>query len=99
MPIEEMYLLGKRARGMYMTVMNVTTARKNLYRLIQDVNESSQPVTITNSRGKNAVLLSEADWNSIQETIYLNTVPGLQESIVAEEPVEKREIYDPDDKW
>ncbi len=88
MPMEDMFLLGKRARGMYMTVMNVTTARKNLYRLIQDVNESSQPV-----------LLSEADWNSIQETIYLNTVPGLRESIVAEEPVEKREIYDPDDKW
>ena len=75
-----------------MTIMNVTTARKNLYRLIQDVNESSQPVTITNSRGKNAVLLSETDWNYIQETIYLNSVPGLQESIAEEEPVEEREI-------
>lgn len=82
-----------------MTVMNVTTARKNLYRLIQDVNESSRPVTITNSRGKNAVLLSETDWNSIQETIYLNSVPGLQESIAAEEPVEEREVYDPDAEW
>ena len=49
-----------------MTAINATSARKNLYQLIQDVNTNSTPITITNSRGKNAVLLSEDDWNAIQ---------------------------------
>ena len=60
-----------------MTAINATSARKNLYQLIQDVNTNSTPITITNSRGKNAVLLSEDDWNAIQETVYLNSIPGM----------------------
>lgn len=65
-----------------MTVINATKARENLYKLITEVNESSTPITITNNRGKNAVLLSENDWNAIQETLYLVSVPGLAESII-----------------
>ena len=64
-----------------MTAINATSARKHLYQLIQDVNDNSTPVTITNSRGKNAVLLSEDDWNALQETIYLNSIPGMVQSI------------------
>ena len=83
-----------------MTAINATNARKNLYKLIQDVNSSSTPITITNNNGKNAVLLSEDDWNALQETIYLNSVPGLAESIInANEPIEERKIYDPDEEW
>ena len=83
-----------------MTAINATSARKNLYQLISDVNTNSTPITITNSRGKNAVLLSEEDWNALQETIYLNSVPGLVESIIGtEEPVEERAVYDPDEEW
>lgn len=83
-----------------MTAVNATNARKNLYKLISDVNTNSTPITITNSKGKNAVLLSEDDWNALQETIYLNSVPGLVESIVsADEPVEERKVYDPDEEW
>ena len=29
----------------------------------------------------NAVLVSESDWNAIQETVYLNAIPGMAESI------------------
>ncbi len=82
-----------------MNAVNATSARKNLYRLISDVNSNSTPITITNSRGKNAVLLSEDDWNAIQETIYLNSVPGMVNSILKEEPLEEREIYNPDEEW
>ena len=82
-----------------MNAVNATSARKNLYRLISDVNSNSTPITITNSRGKNAVLLSEDDWNAIQETIYLNSVPGIVNSILKEEPLEEREIYNPDEEW
>ena len=83
-----------------MTAINATNARRNLYQLISDVNTNSMPITITNSKGKNAVLLSEDDWNALQETVYLNSVPGLVESIVREnEPLEKRTVYDPDEEW
>ena len=83
-----------------MTAVNATTARQNLYQLIAEVNRSSIPVVITNNRGKNAVLLSEEDWNALQETVYLNSVPGLAERILAEdESLEEREIYDPDQEW
>lgn len=65
-----------------MTAINATKARENLYKLIAEVNESSTPITITNNRGKNAVLLAENDWNAIQETLYLMSVPGMAESII-----------------
>ncbi len=63
-----------------MTAVSATTARANLYKLIDQVNEDSQPLTITGQRG-NAVLISEADWRAIQETLHLESVPGLAESI------------------
>mgnify|MGYP004721788703 FL=1 len=84
-----------------MTAINATSARKNLYQLIQDVNTNSTPITITNSRGKNAVLLSEDDWNAIQETDYLNSIPGMVDSILSAngESLEERTVYDPDEEW
>jgi len=63
-----------------MTAVSATTARSNLYRLIDQVNEDSQPLTITGQRG-NAVLIGEADWQAIQETLFLESVPGYSESI------------------
>lgn len=63
-----------------MTSIPATTARANLYRLIDQVNEESEPLTITGQRG-NAVLVGEEDWRAIQETLYLESVPGLAASI------------------
>ena len=65
-----------------MSAINVTKARDNIYQLLSDVNTNSQPITITNNRGKNGVLISEDDWNAIQETLYLNSTPGVAESII-----------------
>lgn len=82
-------------------IINATNARKNLYQLISAVNINSEPITIMNNRGKNAVLISEDDWKAIQETIYLNNIPGLAESIVAggKEAIEECRIYDEDEEW
>ena len=63
-----------------MTDVTATEARGNLYRLIDETAQSHQPVTITGKRN-NAVLVSEEDWRSIQETLYLLAVPGMRESI------------------
>ena len=64
-----------------MTTVNVTEARANLYKLIDDASASHEPVVITGKRG-NAVLLAEDDWNAINETLHLLSVPGMRESII-----------------
>ena len=65
-----------------MTTVNVTEARANLYKLIDDTSISHEPVVITGKRG-NAVLLAEDDWNSINETLHLLSVPSMRESILS----------------
>lgn len=65
-----------------MTTMSATEARANLYRLIDEVGASREPVLITGKRN-NAVLLAEDDWRAIEETLYLLSIPGMRESIMA----------------
>jgi prevent-host-death family protein len=64
-----------------MTVLKASEARARLYRLIDEAALSHEPVFISGKRS-NAVLLSEADWRSIQETLYLLSIPGMRKSIV-----------------
>jgi len=64
-----------------MTPISATEARKQLYRLIDDVTESHEPVQITGKRG-NAVLVGEDDWRAVQETLHLVSIPGMRESIL-----------------
>ena len=63
-----------------MTTLNATEARSKLYRLIDEATQSHKPVLITGKRG-NAVLLAEQDWNAINETLYLVSIPGMRDSI------------------
>ena len=65
-----------------MQILTASEARANLYRLIDQAAESHEPVTITGKR-TNAVLLSADDWSAIQETLFLLSVPGMRESIIA----------------
>ena len=62
------------------TTITATEARANLYRLIDQTAESHQPIRIAGKR-TSAVLISESDWDAIQETLYLTSVPGMRESI------------------
>lgn len=63
-----------------MASMTATQARSNLYRLVDEVAESHDPVLITGKKN-NAVLVSEKDWEAIQETMYLLSIPGMRDSI------------------
>lgn len=65
-----------------MTAISATRARENIYQLISDVNTNCQPITITNNKGKNAVLIGEEDWRAIEETLFLMSIPGMAESII-----------------
>ena len=55
-----------------MSTINITNARQNLFQLVADVNVGFNPITIVNNKGKNAVLISEDEWKSIEETLYLS---------------------------
>lgn len=63
-----------------MKTVNATKARENLYKLIDETNASHEPVYITGKRS-NAVLVSEDDWRSIEETLFLSSMPGVKASI------------------
>lgn len=65
-----------------MEVMTATKARINLYTLIDQAKNFHKPIVISGKRN-NAVLISEDDWNSIQETLYLCSIPGMRESILS----------------
>ena len=58
----------------------INEAQKQLQQLIDSVSQSHQPIAIV-GQTSNAVLLSESDWASVQETLYLLSVPGMRESI------------------
>lgn len=63
-----------------MKTLSATQARKEIYRLLDEAAETHEPIQITGKRS-NAILVSEDDWRSIQETIYLSSIPGMSESI------------------
>lgn len=63
-----------------MPTVTVREARANLYRLIDETAKSHQPVHITGKRSS-AVLIATEDWQAIQGTLLVLSVPGMRESI------------------
>jgi prevent-host-death family protein len=63
-----------------MMTLTASEARDNLDRLIDQAAESHQPIHIAGEH-TSAVLISAEDWRSIQETLFLLSVPGMRESI------------------
>jgi len=64
-----------------MITIDVTNARKKLYQLIDSINDTHEPVIIT-GKLNSAVLISEKDWKSIEETLFLSSIHGMKESII-----------------
>ena len=61
-------------------VMTVSQARTNIYKIMDETAQTHQPIMITGKRN-NVVMLSEEDWNAIEETLFLNAIPGMASSI------------------
>lgn len=61
-------------------VMSVSQVRADIYNVIDETAQTHEPVLITGKRN-NVVMLSEEDWNAIEETLYLNTIPNMAASI------------------
>ena len=71
--------------------ITATTAQKDLIAILNDVTRNNEPVTIVSDDSNTAVILSMEEWNNIQETLYLQAIPGMVKSIkvAANEPLEK----------
>jgi antitoxin YefM len=63
-----------------MPVLTASEARANLYRLIDQAAESHEPIVIAGKRAS-AVLVSTEDWQAMQETMHLLSIPGMRKSI------------------
>lgn len=61
-------------------VISVSKARENIYKLIDETAISHEPILITGKRN-NAVMMSEEDYRAIEETIFLNSIPGMVDSL------------------
>jgi prevent-host-death family protein len=63
-----------------MTNITATKARSRLYSLLDEVSQSHEPVRISGKKAS-GILISEDDWRAIQETLFLQSIPGMRESI------------------
>ena len=63
-------------------MQSITTAQASvkLDELIKQTAANHEPVVITGEQ-TSAVILSQEDWNAIAETLYLNAIPGMADSI------------------
>lgn len=60
---------------------NITTFRKDIYNIIAQTIKYNEPVNVATKDG-NAVILSEADYNGLIETLYLSSIPTMKEKII-----------------
>ena len=60
--------------------MSVSQVRADIYNVMDETAQSHEPVLITGKRN-NAVMISQEDWNAIEETLYLNAIPNMVSSI------------------
>lgn len=67
--------------GIVMSITNATTARKNFFRIMDEAIDGREPVCVTGKKG-NVVIVAEDDWRSIQETLYLVSIPGMRDKLL-----------------
>jgi antitoxin YefM len=66
---------------MVMSVLNATSARNNFFKIMDEALTTHEPITVTGKNG-NVIIISEEDYASIQETMYLSSIPGMKEKII-----------------
>ena len=83
-----------------MAVTNISVLRKNLFSSIDNVIEFNDSITVNTKKG-NAVIISEAEYNAMLETIYLVSQKGLVEKIKEgeKENISNMSTYNPNEEW
>ncbi len=78
-------------------IMSVSQVRADIYNIVDETAQTHEPILITGKRN-NAVLLSQEDWNAIEETLYLNNIPNMVSS-VQESMKENDSEFSEDIEW
>ena len=64
-----------------MPTLNANTVKEKMDVILEEVQNMYEPLIITGEK-HSAVLISEELWRSIDETLYLSSIPGMKESII-----------------
>ena len=83
-----------------MPVTSVSTLRKDLFNSIDNVIEYNDSIIVNTKKG-NAVIISEEEYNSMRETIYLVSQKGLVDKIKEgeKEDISTMSTYNPNEEW
>lgn len=83
-----------------MNVYTTTQARAKLFNLIDETNKTHEPIYIKGKRSE-AVLLSKEDYESLEETLHIYSVPGWVERILeaSKEPLDSEEWISHEEFW
>lgn len=83
-----------------MNVTNISLLRKNLFASIDNVIEFNESITVNTKKG-NAIIISQEEYDSLLETVYLMSTTGLLDKIKEgeKEDKEKMKVYNPDEEW
>ena len=91
-----MYNVFIKGDGNNMTTTNASVLRKNLFGSLENVIEYNDSIIVNTKKG-NAVIISEEEYNSMIETIYLASQRGLLEG--EKEDISKMSTYNPNEEW
>ncbi len=83
-----------------MPVTSVSVLRKDLFNSIDNVIEYNDSIIVNTKKG-NAVIISEEEYNSMRETIYLVSQKGLVDKIKEgeKEDISTMSTYNPNEEW
>ncbi len=82
-----------------MTNTNITNFRKDIYKLLEQTIKFNEPINITTKDG-NAVVISEEDYNSIMETLYITSIPSLKDEVISRtKDSEDKYVDESEVKW
>ncbi len=83
-----------------MTKTNITAFTKNVFGFVDQAVTYGDVVNVSTKNG-NAVIISEADYRGLLETVHLCSIPGMADSIkaAAGEAAEDCAAYDPNEAW
>lgn len=83
-----------------MQTTSVASFQKNISALLAQTIKYNEPLTIYSEDG-NVVVLSDEDYRGMVETLSLNSIPGMTDSIIqaGKEPLSEYTEYKPDEVW
>lgn len=76
-----------------MSTFSISNLRKDIYNIISQTIKFNEPIHVYTKEG-NAVILSEDDYNSLIETLYISSIPGMKESLIEAKNAPEEDFID-----